>query len=140
MNQRRASLGVPTCYRPSRYLGADATESALKTAAPYIKALVADSATEDVETLRAMVRNHKAIRNSFRQGTAMWVLYDNKVRVLEARLRAALAAQEEEHEDRQSKWEFAAIGKTLGVGGIIASGALILLLLNAAGAAHRSHR
>ena len=156
MNVHRSgfgSLGLPSSREAPRRrvlpivdgqptLGAEANVvDIVRQASPYVKALVQeDDSTEDVETLRVRVRNHERLRDGYFRGSIFWVLYDNKVRVLRARLRAALARQDRDREDRASKWEWASLGKMSAVTGIAIGVAVIVMVANLAGAARRSHR
>lgn len=113
-----------------RSLGASEGSSAAdvaKQVLPIATQLLKDDATYDVETLRARIRNHERMARAVPE--PLRTLYANKAKVLRAKLRAALDAQRKEAEDRASKWEWAAIGKSLGVTGIVVGGALVALLL-----------
>lgn len=147
-NRRRRRIvttvaeGLPVAEEESDLdLGADPEiQDIIKGAQPYVQALLKEDATEDVETLRARIANHQRIRDSFFPRSAPWVLYDNKVRVLKAKLRAALQRAGEEREDRRSKWQWSELGKSTAVIGMAIGGALVALLINLSGAANRSKR
>lgn len=96
-------------------------------AAPILSSLIGGKdSTENVETLRAQIKNHQALRDKFPE--PLKTLYGNKVRVLKARLKAALSTQKRDKEDRASKWEWATLGKVGLVTGISIGAALILLI------------
>ena len=135
----RAFGNVGVSHRGFRPLGAAATPTAppedytkyTSAAAPLVAALVGDSdSTESVETLKAKIKNHIHLRNTFPE--PLKTLYANKVLVLKGKLKAALARQKRDLEDRGSKKEWAVLGKAGIVTGIVVGGALILLI--AAGA------
>ncbi len=153
MNIHRSALGTPGFSRNSRRrqpvyavlegqptLGDGNAADIVQQVAPYVKAALKDDAVEDVETLKARIENHRRIRNRFPRGSAPYILYDNKINVLEAKLRAAKIARKEEKEDRQSKWEWASLGKTSVIVGLVVGAALTGFLINAAGAQKRIHR
>jgi hypothetical protein len=105
---------------------------------PVAKELFADDATTDVETLKARIANHRRTRDSFSKGTVIWTLYNNKVNVLKARLKASLVKQREQAEDRASSKQWASLGKSTVVVGLVIGGALTAFLVSATGAVHRS--
>ena len=118
----RRSLGVAAAPDYTSYT---------KAAAPLLSALVGDKySTETVETLKAQIANHKRLRDSFPD--PLKTLYANKVRVLSAKLKAALDLKKRDAEDRASKYDFAMLGKIGGVVGIFVGGALILLIVSGA--------
>ena len=97
-------------------------------AAPIVSALVEGSdATASVETLRAKIKNHARLRDTFPE--PLKTLYANKVRVLKSKLKAALVRQARDVEDRSSKKEWSVLGKVAVVTGIITGGALILFIV-----------
>lgn len=126
---RRVAHGSPVV------LGVETTtiEETVRQVVPYVKAALREDADEDVETLRARIANHRRIRDALPRLSVTWTLYDNKIRVLEAKLRAARKRKGEEAEDRASKWEWASLGKGSVLVGLAVGGALVGLLLNASG-------
>lgn len=116
------------------------TQSITDVALPIAKALLDESAIKDVEVLRAKVVNAKAIRDRFPKGSLLWTTYDNRFRVLAAKLKAAKVEKKQESEDRQSKQELVTLGKTGIIVGIVGGAALVALLVNLAGAAGRHGR
>lgn len=150
MNVSRSHFGVPvrsrrlkaTPPKPPVYgMGADVdpspsdtstslrVEAAIEQAAPIVRALVAPDATQSVEVLRQKVANHIKMRNGFSKGTPFWTLYDNRVRVLQAKYRAAVERQAHERQDRSSRKGWSALGKVgLGTGiilGVVVIGTLL---------------
>jgi hypothetical protein len=116
-------------FNGPRGFGAEASSATdvAKQILPIATQLLKDDATYDVETLKARIRNHEKMAESLPE--PLRTVYANKAKVLRAKLRAARDAQRKEAEDRASKWEWAAIGKSLGVTGIVVGGALVALLL-----------
>jgi len=99
-----------------------------QAAAPVLAALVTTKdSTETAETLRAQIKNHKHLRDTFPD--PLKTLYANKVTILEAKLRAALDLRKRDTEDRRSKYEWSALGKAGIITGIVTGGAIILLLV-----------
>ena len=148
---RKHEFGIPAtagvrmrrrALRKGMSLGAS-SEEVVKQAQPFVplvKSLLETNSTTDAETLKARAANHRRMRDMFPRGSALYTLYDNKLNVIEGKLRGARKQQRDDREDRASKWEWAALGKTSVVTGIVVGGALIALLLNLSGAASRSHR
>lgn len=97
--------------------------------APIVKAFLDRTSTENVEVLRARIASHKRIRDSLPEGGALWTLYDNKLRVLQARLRGQLQSRKHEREDRVSRRQWAGLGKGAVVVGIGVGLALIYAIL-----------
>lgn len=134
--RQRSALG----HYPRRALGADPNLLDLvQSAKPYAEMLLKDDdPTEDVETLKARIRNHEAIRNASFE--PIRTLYQNKINVLKARLRAAKKRQTERRKDTASKWEWSNLGKFGAVIGIATGVAVLSLIVNASGAARRAYR
>lgn len=107
---------------------------------PIVKTLLEKSATRDVEVLKARAENFRRLRDRARKGSAFWTLYDNQYRVALAKLRAAQVEQQQEREDRASKLQVVELGKVGITVGIVGGAALVVLLLNLAGAAKRHGR
>lgn len=99
----------------------------LRQVLPIAQELLRDDATYDVETLKARIRNHEQLARTMPE--PLRTLYVNKVKVLKAKLRAARVAQGREAEDRASKWEWAALGKTAVGASILVGASLVALLL-----------
>lgn len=98
--------------------------------APVAKGLLNTSAEEDVRVLKAQIANHEKLRDTLPE--PFKTLYGNKVRVLKSRLAAAKLARAEEKKTTTSRWEWAALGKTSVVVGILAGTALTALLVTSA--------
>lgn len=107
-----------------------AASSFLEQFAPIAKSVLTSSAEEDVQVLKAQIKNHERLRDTFPE--PFKTIYANKVRVLKARLRAAEKAKVEEGKTQTSRWEWAALGKTSVVVGILAGSALTALLITSA--------
>lgn len=145
MNTARSQFGVPvrsrrlkaTPPKPPVYgLGQAAEPSnastpgtliqgAIEQAAPIVSALVMADSTQSVEVLKQRVDNHIRMRNGFGKGTPFWTLYDNRVKVLQAKYRAAVARQARDREDRSSRKGWSALGK-VGIGTGIVLGVVVI--------------
>ncbi len=148
MNVQRQNLGVPdrsgtqcvrrTATRRGLVLGDDAAAGAstrgaqaaeiVATALPVAKAIFDTDAAEDVETLRAKIKNHKRMRDSLPE--PLKTIYANKVRVLEAKYRAATQKHTREKQLAVSRKEWAGLGKATVVVGIGVGASIIALLLS----------
>lgn len=114
----------------------DTYTSLLDQIAPIAKSVLTSSPEEDVQVLKAQIHNHEKLRDTLPE--PFKTIYGNKVRVLKARLRAAETARDEDKKTQVSRWEWAALGKTSVVVGILAGSALTALLVASAIRAGRS--
>lgn len=103
-----------------------------KEATPLVKSLITDdtTATEDVEVLRAKIRNYKGMKRKL-PWLAWW--YDNEIRKMEAKLRAAKVARADER-----SWFI--MGQTVTATGVFVGGATILALVSLARYLERGNR
>jgi len=104
---------------------------------PTATSLIAASTTQDPEVLKAKVKNYRKLRNGARYGGVLWKLYDNRMRVVQAKYKASIREQAREEELKTSRREWSSLGKVGVVIGIGVGGALIALLLAASGRQRR---
>lgn len=119
-----ASAEAPVPEESSPY------SSLFEQLAPVAKSVLTASADEDVRVLKAQIANHEKLRDTLPE--PFKTIYGNKVRVLKAKLAAAKLARKEEQKTTTSRWEWASLGKTGIVVGILAGSALTALLVSAA--------
>lgn len=126
-----AASPSPAAPTPTAPLPSEHYTSLLEQFAPIAKSvLTSSSAEEDVQVLKAQIKNHRKLRDSLPE--PFKTIYANKVRVLEAKLRAAEKAKVEENKTQTSRWEWASLGKSAIVVGILAGSALTALLITTA--------
>lgn len=126
-----ANPAAPTAPPPG-----EAYANLLDQIAPIAKSVLTSSPEEDVQVLKAQIRNHEKLRDTLPE--PFKTIYANKVRVLKARLRAAETARSEDKKTQTSRWEWASLGKTSVVIGILAGSALTALLITSAVKSGRS--
>lgn len=112
---------------------------AAKALLPVAKEILDTSATEDVEVLKAKIRNHRRMRDMMPPGPAR-VIYQNEIDKLKAKLRAAEQAKRVELESQQATREWRVLGYTLTGTGVFVGIAGALALLSIAGSFNRTNR
>jgi hypothetical protein len=101
------------------------------TLAPFLAALAKKPAAEQVEVLKARIRNYAAIRDVVPE--PIKTLYNNQIGIMQAKLGAAQQAKALEREDQQSTRTWRVLGYTVTGTGIVAGGAVVFALLEVAG-------
>lgn len=101
---------------------------------PTAVAVASGLASKDPEVLKAQIRNNKRLRARFGRGSAPWTFYDNRVRLLEGKLRAATKQASRDEELRQGRAEWSLLGK-LAVGTAITVGLAMTIALTRVGSA-----
>ena len=121
-------VGEPMGETPAQAAAPTIAQTDLLTKlAPVVKELLDDSAVEDVEVLKAKIANHRRLRDASIEPVR--TLYANKVRVLEAKLRAAKDAKRLEREEQQATRTWRVLGYTVtGTGIAVGAGVLALLV------------
>lgn len=89
----------------------DIVRASTQTVAPIVRELIERSAVEDVEVLRAKIHNQRDL--ALRVPEPVRTLYMNNVRVLEAKLRAALHARQVELEQERATRTWRVLGYTV---------------------------
>lgn len=116
------SLGAPLT---SNQLDVQQVSTAL---APFLSALAAKPATEQVEVLKARIKNYAAIRDAVPE--PLRTLYSNQIGVMQARLRAAQHAKQLEREAEQAVKAWRVLGYTVTGTGIVTGAAIIAVLMS----------
>lgn len=118
-----SEVAPPTEEKPS-------TAETLTQYAPVVKSLLESSASHDVEVYAAKIANLKRTRRKFRRGGIGWTVITNRIRVLQAKRRAAFEERAEDRTSWQSRRSWAFLGKAGLVTGIGVGAAAIVLLLS----------
>lgn len=98
--------------------------------APFLSALAAKPAEEQVEVFRARIRNYQAIRDVVPEPVKS--LYNNQIRVMQGRLKAAEHAKGLEREGERSARTWRVLGYTVTGTGIVVGGAAVIVLVELA--------
>lgn len=109
-----------------------------RTLLPIAKELLEASASQDVEVLKAQIANHRRMRAKVPE--PLKTLYSNKIKVLQAKLRAAEQAKLLEQEEQQSTRNWRLLGYSVTGTGIAVGLAATVAVIAIAGKFNRESR
>lgn len=104
---------------------------------PTAAAILSSSFSKSPAVLQSQIRNHKRVRNRFPKGSPVWTFYNNKIKVLKAKLADATQGEKREEELRQSRREWSTLGKVAVVSGIVVALGMTMALFRVGSAAGR---
>lgn len=123
---RQSNLGASDAVPPSEG-GPRTVEEWVAVVGPIAREVLASSATQDVEVLKAKIANQTRMAQVSPE--PLRTLYLNNINVLKAKLRAAVQAREVERESQQATRTWRLAGYTVtGTGVAVGAGIIVALL------------